>query len=122
MEAYNGIFRMITFFLLPFRSGMDVINHQKSQIKFALIFKENLCRIIFHKKAILAIFLLVLTIYYVWVVYASTEYHFNAHSGYPPLSTKLNAIYSMIGVFLYTVLLTLVKAFLKTLKIVKTVH
>ena len=82
---------------------MDVINQQKSQIKFAQIFKENLSRIIFHKKAILAIVLLALTLYYVWAAYASTEYHFNAHSGDPPISTKLNAIYSMIGIFLYTV-------------------
>lgn len=113
---------MITFLLLPFQSGMDRINQQKSQRRFAQIFKRNLSEIIFHKKAILALVLLALTLYYVWAAYASTEYHFNAHSGYPPLSTKLNAITSMIGVFLYTVLLTLVIALLKTLKKVKTLR
>lgn len=114
--VYSGL---MTFLLLPFRSGMVVINRQKSQVKFAQIFKENFSGIILHKKVILAIVLLALTLYYIWAAYGSTEYHFNAHSGYPPINTKLNAIYSMIGVFLYTVVLTLGIAFLKTLKVVK---
>lgn len=114
--VYSGL---MTFLLLPFRSGIEVINQQKSQMKFAQIFKENLSGIILHKKVILAIVLLALTLYYIWAAYASTEYHFNAHSGYPPISKKLNAIYSMIGVFLYTVVLTLAIAFFKTLKAVR---
>ncbi|MFJ7666990.1 hypothetical protein ACIQXI_07765 [Lysinibacillus sp. NPDC097195] len=117
--VYSGL---ITFFLLPFRSGMNVIKQRKGQIKFTQIFKENFIGIIFHKKAILAVILLIFTLFYVWSAYADTEYHFNAHNGYPSISLELNALYSMIGVFLYTVVLALCIAFLKTLKIVKAVR
>ena len=132
MEEYNGVFgnhsnsfsiqRIDYIFITSISKGNGSNKSAKKSDKVCQIFKKNFSGIIFHKKTILAIVLLALTLYYVWAAYASTEYHFNAHSGYPPISTKLNAIYSMIGVFLYTFVLTLVIAFLKTLKIVKTVR
>ena len=55
----------------------------------------------------------------IWLVYDGAEYHFNTHSGYPPISRNLKAIYSMSGVLVYTVVLYLLIAFVRTLKIVK---
>ena len=109
----------LRFFLLPFRRGKGVINQQKSELKFTKIYKDSLSKIIFHKKAILAPILLIFVLIIIWLTYDATEYHINAHSGYPPISTDLKAFYSMLGVFVYTIGLVLLIAFLRTVKIVK---
>ena len=55
----------------------------------------------------------------IWSGYAAAEAHYNNHSGYPPISTNLEAIYSMFGLLIYTVLLLLFLGFVRTIKIVK---
>ncbi len=71
---------------------------------------------IFHKKAILALALLVFTLIIIQTGYASSEWHYNAHSGYPPISKQLTALYTIFGVVLYTVALLLFLVYLRTLK------
>ena len=114
--VYSGF---IAFFLVPFQSRWSLINQQQSHINFTTVFKDCLIKMIFHKKAILALILLSFTLFIIWSIYQGAEYHFNAHSGYPPISTDLKAIYSMSGVLVYTVVLSLLIAFIRTLKIVK---
>ena len=106
-------------FLVPFQGEWNLINQQQSQINFIAVFKDCLIKMIFHKKAILALILLSFTLFITWSIYQGAEYHFNAHSGYPPISTDLKAIYSMGGVLVYTVVLFLLIAFVRTLKIVR---
>ncbi|MBK3494996.1 hypothetical protein JFL43_09005 [Viridibacillus sp. YIM B01967] len=117
--VYSGL---IAFFLIPFHGRMSLINYQQKQINFIAVFKDTLIKMIFHKKAIFALILLSFTLFSIWSSYEGAEYHFNAHSGYPPISTDLKAIYSICGVLLYTVVLYLLIAFVRTLKIVKNSH
>lgn len=114
--VYSGF---IAFFIVPFQSDWCLINQQQSQINFITAFKDSLIKMVFHKKAILAFILLSCTLFSIWTGYEGAEYHINAHSGYPPISTDLKAIYSMGGVLLYTVVLFLLIAFLRAQKIVK---
>lgn len=97
----------------------NLINQQQTHTKFGTAFKDRLIKMIFHKKAILALVLLSFTLFITWSIYQGAEYHFNAHSGYPPVSTDLKAIYSMGGVLVYTVVLSLLIAFVRTLKMVR---
>lgn len=116
---YSGF---IAFFLIPFQSGGNLINHQQVQINFTTVFKDSLIKMIFHKKAILALLLLGFTLFIIWSGYEGAAYHFNAHSGYAPISTDLKAIFTMGSVLVYTVVLSLLIAFVRTLKIVKNAH
>ena len=111
--VYSGL---ITYFLIPFRNGMRAMNEQESHIKCAQTFKEHLTQMIFHKKAILAVVVLIFALYYIWSLYAGIEYRVNEHSGYAPISMKVNAIYSMISLFLYTVGLVFVLVYVKARK------
>jgi len=91
-------------------------------MNFITVFKGSLIKMVINKKAIFALIILGCTLLIIWTGYEGVEFHFNAHSGYPPISTDLKAIYSMCGVLVYTVVLYLLIAFLRTLKIVKNAH
>ena len=115
--VYSGL---ITFFLVPFQREVNLINQQQSQVTFITVFKDSLGKMIFHKKAVFACVLLCFTLFSICLGYVNAEYHFNAHSGYPPISTNIKAIYSMCGLLVYTVVLFLLLGFVRTLKIVKS--
>jgi hypothetical protein len=114
--VYSGF---TAFFLVPIQSGWNSINQQQSQMDFITVFKDSLINMVFHKKAIFGLILLGCTLFIIWTGYEGAEYHFNAHSGYSPISTDLKAIYTMCGVLVYTVVLYLLIAFMRTLSIVK---
>ncbi|MGE7838270.1 hypothetical protein ABE042_17540 [Viridibacillus arvi] len=114
--VYSGL---IVFFLVPFQSGLNLMNQEQRQINFITVFKDSLIKIVFHKKSIFALILLIFTLFTIYLGYEGAEDHFNAHSGYPPISTDLKAIYSMSAVLVYTVVLYLLIAFVRTLKIAK---
>ena len=114
--VYSG---MIIYFLVPFKNNKDVVKEKESQVKIARVFKDSVIDIILHKKAVLASILLSFTLLCIWSTYDAAEYHVNAHSGYPPISMDLKAFYSMGKVLVYTIVLTFLLAFLRTLKIVK---
>lgn len=116
---YSGL---IIFFLVPFQRGLSLINQQKNPITFTPIYKDNLMELIFHKKAIFAFILFIFTLLLIWLNYKTADDHFNKHSGYPPISSNLQAIYSICGVIIYTVILYLLLAFVRTIKIVKNVR
>ena len=82
---------MIVFFLIPFERSMSIVKQQT----FAQIVRQTL----FHKKALLAFVL-----FSIWSTYEGVEWHVNGHSGYPPISTDIQAFYAMIGVVVYTIL------------------
>lgn len=111
--VYSGL---IVFLLVPFQSGW---NQHPRPINFITVFKDSLIKMIFHKKSIFALILISFMLFSIWFGYKGEEYHFNAHSGYPPISTNLKAFYSMFGVLVYTVILYTFIAFVRTLKIVK---
>ena len=114
--VYSGL---VSFFLVPFQSEWNLIGQQQSHIKFGKVFKDSLISMVFHKKAIFALILLSFTLFIIWSIFQGAEYHFNAHSGYPPISLELKATFSMGSLLVYTIVLSLLIAFMRTLKIVK---
>ncbi|MFJ6208034.1 hypothetical protein [Lysinibacillus sp. NPDC092081] len=107
---YSGI---MTFFLVPFK------RHQSNEIKRPITFKESLQHISFHKKAFLALLLLGFLLVAIWFGYEQKVYHFNAHSGYPPISLDSKAIFYMCALLGYTVILYLLLALCISLNISK---
>lgn len=104
---YSG---MMIFFLVPFK---------KQQSNFQSIFKESLLHITFHKKALLALLLLTFLLIAIWFGYEQEIYHFNAHSGYPPINTDSEATFYMCPLIGYTVILYLLLALWISLNILK---
>ena len=97
--VYSGL---MVFFLMPFERHTSVVKQQT----FAQVVKQTLL----HKKAILALFLLGFVLFSTWSKYEAEEWHVNEHSGYPPISMDLQAVYAMIGVVIYTILLAFLLA------------
>lgn len=114
---YSGL---LIFFLLPFQRQVQSKNHQRNQKSFLSVFKDNLVNMVFHKKAILALVLLGFALISIQAGYAGAQWHYNAHSGYPPISNNLTALYTICGVVIYTVVLLLFLVYKRTLKIVKS--
>ncbi|MEK4404663.1 hypothetical protein MKZ26_09570 [Sporosarcina sp. FSL K6-6792] len=117
--VYSGL---MIFFLVPLQSRVQSKYYQQSQVSFISVFKDNLVKMVIHKKAVLAAALLGFMLISIWAGYANVEWHYNAHSGYFPVSTKLTAIYSICGVLIYTLVLLLFLGYLRTLKIVKNAN
>lgn len=91
--VYSGI---MIFFLVPFKS---------KEIKRPITFKESLLHITFHKKALLALLLIGFWLIAIWFGTEHEVYHFNAHSGYPPISSDSKGIFYMCALLGYTVIL-----------------
>jgi len=94
--VYSGI---MIFFLVPFK------NHRSKETKRPITFKESLLHITFHKKALLALFLIGFWLVAIWFHTEQEVYHFNTHSGYPPISSNSKAIFYMCALLAYTVIL-----------------
>ena len=114
--VYSGL---ILYFLIPFQRKVNLRNQQHSKSAFITVYKHSLRKMIFHKKALVAFILLGFTLVMIWSGYAAAEVHYNNHSGYPPISTNLEAVYMMCGLLIYTVLLLFLFCFVRTIKIVK---
>ena len=115
--VYSGL---IVYFLIPFQRNVNSRNQHHSKSAFITVYKHSLRKMLFHKKAIFAFILLGFTLFMIWSGYAAAETHYNNHSGYPPINTNLEAIFSMFGLLIYTIFLLLLLGFVRTIKIVKT--
>ncbi|HAM81877.1 hypothetical protein [Ornithinibacillus bavariensis] len=113
---YSGL---MTYFLVPFQKKTQAQNDQLNQKSFKSVFKDSLRELVFHKKAIFALALLGFSLLCIWLVYDANESHYNEHSGYPPISTNLEAIYSICGLIIYTVILLFVLGYRRTLNVLK---
>ena len=114
--VYSGL---IIYFLISFQKKVNLRNRHQSKPAFITDYKHSLRKMLFHKKAIFAFILLGFTLYMIWSGYAAAEAHYNNHSGYPPISTNLEAIYMMCVLLIYTVFLLLLLNFVRTIKVVK---
>ena len=112
---YSGL---LIFFLVPFPKQERSKNH-KGQISFTPVFKENLVKMVFQKKAIFALVLFGFALISIQAGFADAEWHYNAHSGYSPISNKLPALYTMGSVVIYTAILLLVLGYIRTIKSMK---
>lgn len=115
--VYSGL---ILYFLIPFQKKVNLRNQQHSKSAFKTVYKHSLRKMLFHKKAIFAFILLGFTLFMIWSGYAAGESHYNNHSGYPPINTNLERVFSMFGLLIYTVLLLLLLVFVRTIKIVQS--
>jgi len=113
---YSGL---LIFFLVP-SSKQEQPKDHRGQISFSSVFKENLVKVICHKKAIFALVLFGLALISIQVGFENAEWHYNAHSGYSPISNKLPTLYSMGSVLIYTVVLLLSLGYMRTLKSMKS--
>lgn len=112
---YSGL---LIFFLAPFSKKEQVKEH-KDQLLFSSIFKENLVKMVFQKKAIFALILFGFALFSIQSGFAGEEWHYNAHSGYSPISTKLPALFTMGSVVIYTVMLVLALGYIRSIKSMK---
>lgn len=112
---YSGL---LIFFLVPFTKKEQSKDH-RGLISFSSVLKENIVKMISHKKAIFALVLLGLALIGIRSDFEATEWHYNAHSGYSPISYKLPALYTMASVIAYTVILLISLGYMRTLKSMK---
>lgn len=103
---------LMYFFLTPFNTEPQEIPRKP----FPQNFKRNLFEVVLHKKAILALILLVFTIHYFLEFYASVQIYQQIHGedGMKLVNPREHAIYYIIGVCIYTILIYLLSAFRKT--------
>ncbi|MFJ7934822.1 hypothetical protein [Sporosarcina sp. NPDC096371] len=106
---------LMIFFLVPFPKK-ERSKVQKGQISFHFIFKENLVKMVFQKKAIFALVLFGFALISIQSGFAGAEWHYNAHSGYSPISNKISALYTMCSVVIYTAILLLALGYMRTIK------
>lgn len=117
--VYSGL---MIFFLVPFQSRVYPGDFQLNQVSFLSIFKSSLIEMFFQKKATLALGLFVFALISIWLGFASEEWHYNAHSGYPEISNQIKEIYSICGLLLYTTALFFVTGFVRAKQRLKNVH
>lgn len=112
---YSGL---LIFFLTPF-SKHNQSSVYRGQLSFSTVFKKNLMKMISHKTAVFALLLIGLTLISIQIGFESATSHYNAHSGYTPVSDNLLSIILMVGLVMYTVTLLLVLVYTRTSKIIK---
>ena len=112
---YSGL---LIFFLVP-SPKMEQVKVYKGQLSLPSIFKNTLVKLVFQKKAIFALALLGFALYGIQSWFVGEEWHYNAHSGYPPISYKLPALLTMGSAVIYTVILFLVIGYVSTIKSIK---
>lgn len=113
--VYTGL---MIFFLVPSQREEDAKNLET----FKVIYKGCLMKMIFQRKAIFAFLLLSFSLLCIWLAFGEVESHTNRHSGNPPISTNLEAINMMFMMLIYTIILYLSLALVRTLKLVKSLR
>ncbi|AVK83882.1 hypothetical protein C3943_10030 [Lysinibacillus sp. B2A1] len=109
---YSGL---MTFFIVPFDRNKPF----EHPCTFSTLFRENLMRLIFHKKPLFAVILFILLLTGIWFGFKQQEYHIHTHSRNHPIHTNTIAIFYMFGLFIYTIVLYLILALTTTLKAYK---
>ncbi|WP_043932640.1 hypothetical protein [Bacillus sp. EB01] len=111
---------LLIYFLTPFKSMMIFESQKDTKLAFINVFKDSLIKIIKHKKAILALIMLIITLIYIWYYHSQLEWYNQAH-GVEELSTKpkQHAIYYIVSVIVYSVILYIFVALRRTLILIK---
>ncbi|WP_226678474.1 hypothetical protein [Mesobacillus jeotgali] len=104
---------LMVYFLTPFNNKISSKGNSKVTVSKA--FKESLTRLILHKKAILALLMLIITLNFIWSYFISIDDHNKLH-GVNSESVKPQAILSMVSLTLYSVLLYILLAVRRVLK------
>ncbi len=116
LVIYSGL---MTFFLVPFQRQKNVETQTQTSLTFQTVFKNHLVNMIFHRKALFAYLLFGFTLCIIWFGYDAEEVHYNAHSGYPSISTDFQALFVMGLTIIYSIVLCLFLALIRTVKTIK---
>ncbi|RFB11417.1 hypothetical protein DZB84_21035 [Bacillus sp. HNG] len=111
---------LFIYFLTPFTSLVTFKSYKGIDVAFKHVFIDSLIKIVMHKKAILALLMLVITLVFIWSYYSQLEWYNLAH-GVGEVSTKpkLLGIYYIVSVIIYSALLYLLLALRRTLVLIK---
>ena len=109
------------FFLTPHQQNISAEPKENStKIEFSQAFKKSLIKVVLHKKAILAAILLISTMLYFGYYFYSIQTYIKAHGESEfTMVPKVDDIYYIIGVCLYTVFLYICAALSWTEKYLK---
>lgn len=107
---------LMVYFLTPFNNKTNIEGNSKVTVSKA--FKESLTRLILHKKAILALLLLIITLNFIWSYFISID-DYNTLHGVTSESGKPQAIFYMISLTLYSVTLYILLAVRRAVKFKK---
>ena len=105
---------LMIYFLMPFNLEPQVMPN----MTFSQAFKRNLIKLVLHKKAILGLVLLVVTLHYFWQYYGAIQVYQYLHGeeGFAIVNPKVHAIYYMVGTCIYAVLIYLLLVWRRTYK------
>ncbi|KGR73532.1 hypothetical protein [Ureibacillus manganicus] len=121
---FGGIWGwLMIFFLTPPHHNVSNEPQEKSSIMtFSKVFQISLIRVVLHKKAILALVLFVATIIYFWSYFESIEVYRQIHGedGFRLISPKVDGIYYVFGVTIYTAVLYLCAVINRADKLIKS--
>jgi hypothetical protein len=117
-----GIVRggLMIYFLTPFNKLTSIEIQGITDVTFSKAFKNSLTKLVLHKKAILALLMLIITLIYIWMYYTSIEWYIRVHGEVvQSINPMEQAIFNTINITLYTAILYLLLAFRKTIKLLK---
>jgi hypothetical protein len=111
---------LMIYFLTPFNKKTSIEIQGSIDVTFQKAFKDSLTKLAFHKKSILALLMLMITLIYIWMYYTSIEWYFKAHGEVlQSINPMEQAIFYTISIILYAAILYLFLAFRKTVKLLK---
>lgn len=111
---------LMIYFLTPFNVKTSIEIPASNGLTFSKAFKDSLTKLVVHKKAILALLMLLVTLNYIWMYYTSIEWYFKAHGEFEQsINSMEQALYYMISILLYAAILYLFLAFRKTIALLK---
>lgn len=111
---------LMIYFLTPFNVKTSIEIPASNNVTFSKAFKDSLTKLVAHKKAHLALLMLMLTLTYIWMYYTSIEWYFKSHGEVEQsINPMEQAFYSMISILLYAAILYLFLAFRKTITLLK---
>ena len=112
---------LMIFFLTPFKRKANIEFKKTTKVTFPNALKDSLIKIALHKKAILALIMLMITLNYTWSYHSQLEWYNNAHGGGEmSINPTKQAIYYMVSITIYAILLYLFLAFRRTLTLLKS--
>ena len=124
MIIFGGIWGwLMIFFLTPHLQKRSAEPQEKyAQMTFSNAFKKSLIQVVLHKKAILGLLLFVATIIYFWSYFESIEAYQQIHGedGFRLINPKVDGIYYVFGVTIYTAVLYLCAAINTADKVLKS--
>ncbi|MFE8699811.1 peptide ABC transporter permease [Cytobacillus sp. FJAT-54145] len=102
MDFKIEIYEIVIFMLLY--GGLFLVTLRSSYLRNKTLF--------YIKSAFLIVLYVFISII-IWFIYKTEEHHINNHSGYEPISLTSEAIFMILGLSIYSIILLLLGVYLK---------